>query len=96
MNDFTPRVTGLTGSEDDVSRVARLYRVYFRPARTTGLDSVSSDQKVKDGDYLMDHSTFVFLVDPHGRYVTHFGRESKPERSASLILDAMESYAANS
>jgi protein SCO1/2 len=92
LADFNSHIKGLTGSEEEVARVARQYRVYYRPARTTGSTNQQNSLGIREGEYLMDHSTFVFLVDPKGRYVTHFGRESLPERSASTILDAMDSY----
>lgn len=66
--------------------MAKKYRVYFRPAKTGGSETT------KSGDYLVDHSIFIFLVDPEGRYVTHFGRESTPDRCAKVIIDALESW----
>jgi protein SCO1/2 len=75
----------LTGSKEEIKAIARKYRIYFRPAKT------SSDNNDKS-DYLVDHSIFFFLVDPEGHYVTHFGRESSPERCAKIITDALSSW----
>ena len=75
---------GLTGTKEAVKAVARKYRIYFRPARTS--ETLSKD------DYLVDHSIFLFLVDPEGNYVTHFGRESPPQRCAAVIVDALRSW----
>lgn len=60
---FGPDVTGLTGTSAQIASVTDRYHVYY--------------QKVpygKQGRYMMDHSTFVFLLDREGRYVDHFGR----------------------
>ena len=38
-------------------------------------------------DYLMDHSSFVFLMDPAGRYVTHFTHATKPDRMAETLKE---------
>lgn len=82
--DFHPDFVGLTGNKEDVKETAKKYRVYYRPARTGGTASAK--------DYLVDHSIFIFLIDPTGKYVTHFGRESPPERCSGIILDALNSW----
>ncbi|MBL6080121.1 SCO family protein [Belnapia sp. T18] len=52
---FHPRLIGLTGSAAHVAQAARAYRVYYARARPG------------DGDgYLMDHSSFIYLLDPDG------------------------------
>lgn len=58
---FDPRMLGLSGSAAEVAAVAKEYRVFFR--------------KIPSGDpsqYFMEHSSYVFLMDPQGRYVTLF------------------------
>jgi len=54
---FDPRITPLTGSREQVDAVVKSYRVY---ARKVPLD---------DGDYTMDHSAAVFLMDAENRFV---------------------------
>ncbi|MBM3502335.1 MAG: SCO family protein [Alphaproteobacteria bacterium] len=58
---FHPRQVALTGSLEQTKAIARSYGVYFGRARDSG-----------STDYLMDHSSLVFLMGPDGRYVTHF------------------------
>lgn len=74
---FDPRLVALTGSEDEVRAAARAYRVYYHKAEAGG------DTK----DYLVDHSTFVYLMGPDGRYRTHFGIDASPEAMADAIGD---------
>ena len=62
MANFNPRLIGLTGSEDDIAKVAKAYRVFYRKV----------DQTDPQIPYLMDHSTLIYLMDPDGSYVTHF------------------------
>jgi protein SCO1/2 len=70
---FHPRLVALTGSDDEVSEAARAYRVYYhRP-----------DEEVDA--YLVDHSTFVYLMGPDGSYRTHFGIDASPEAMAEAI-----------
>jgi cytochrome oxidase Cu insertion factor (SCO1/SenC/PrrC family) len=70
---FHPRLVALTGSEEEVREAARAYRVYYHVPE-------------EDGDaYLVDHSTFVYLMGPDGSYRTHFGIDAAPEAMAEAI-----------
>ena len=68
---FSPRLVGLTGTEDQVTAAAKAYRVYF--------NKVEQDQP---DAYLMDHSTFIYLMGPDGEYRRHFGANAPPEELA--------------
>ena len=70
---FTPHLVALTGSAEQVAQAARGYKIYY--------------QKVaqKNGDYLMDHSSFVFLMGRDGRYLAHFTPDSSPDTIARTI-----------
>jgi protein SCO1/2 len=57
-----------------VAEAARRYRVYFARAR-------SADTT----DYLMDHSSFIYLTGPDGRVRTLF----RPEMSVEQITAAV-------
>lgn len=52
----TERVTGITGEPEAVREMARGYSVYFK---RIALD---------DGDYTMDHTASIFLLDASGRF----------------------------
>jgi protein SCO1/2 len=54
---FDKRIIPLTGSVEQVSEVVKAYRVY---AKKVPLD---------DGDYTMDHSAAVFLMNADNRFV---------------------------
>lgn len=82
LRDFHPSIIGITGPLDLVKEAARLFRVYFKAAKTGASDS----------DYLVDHTIFYYLMDPEGKYVTHFGREHHPEDVAQSIVELVEQY----
>jgi cytochrome oxidase Cu insertion factor (SCO1/SenC/PrrC family) len=69
VSNFHPRMVGLTGSDADIAAVAKAYRVYYAKAKGT------ENQK----DYLMDHTTILYLMGPDGKFVKHFtyGTEAK-------------------
>ena len=75
VGNFHPRMMGLTGTEVQIAKAARAYRVYYAKSK----DNDSST------DYLMDHSSIVFLMDPEGVYVTHFTHTTEPERMAEAL-----------
>lgn len=64
VSNFHPRMVGLTGSPEDIASVAKAYRVYYAKAKPA--------EGSAPGDYLMDHSTILYLMGPDGRFVKHF------------------------
>lgn len=53
---FSPRLVGLTGTPEAIAAAARAYRVYYAPHRTGA----------GPGDYTMDHSSILYLMDRQG------------------------------
>jgi len=58
---FDDRLIGLTGTAEQIAAIARAYRVYY--AKVTPPGSTT---------YLMDHSSFLYLMAPDGRFSTLF------------------------
>ena len=52
---FSPRLIGLTGSEEQVAAAAKAFAAYYQRGADTG-----------DGGYLMDHSRIAYLMGPKG------------------------------
>ncbi|PWC43478.1 SCO family protein [Azospirillum sp. TSO22-1] len=71
---FHPRLVGLTGTPDEVRTVAREYRVYAAKAPGSSGEA-----------YLMDHSSFVYLMGPDGKFVAVFPGGTGPEKMAADI-----------
>ncbi len=68
-----PRMIGLTGTEDQIRAATQAYKVYFRI------------QPSGDEFYLVDHSTFTYLVLPEAGFVEFFRRETTPDEMADRI-----------
>lgn len=64
LQDFHPSLIGLVGSYEETKAICKAYRVYF---------STPPDADPK-GDYLVDHSIFVYLMDPEGQFMEAFGQ----------------------
>jgi cytochrome oxidase Cu insertion factor (SCO1/SenC/PrrC family) len=78
--NFHPRLVGLTGSSEDVAQVAKAYRVYYAKAKG------SENQ----ADYLMDHSTILYLMGPDGKFVKHFTYGTEAEGLAEGLRAAIQ------
>ena len=86
---FNPNIVGLTGTPAEVASAAKAYRVYFRKVGS------ESDK----GDYTVDHSAFIYLMDGQGNYVTHFTFASTSDVILAAItkhLNAVKSAKASS
>lgn len=72
--NFGPRLVALTGDEEAIASVAREYRFYY--AKTD----------VKSGtDYMMNHSSAIYLMGPDGRYLDHFAHDVSAAQMSSEI-----------
>lgn len=76
-NDAFPKqVVGLTGSPEQVDAAAKAYHVYY--------------QKQGEGaDYLVNHASYTYLMDPKGRFVCVLPYELTPDQTAQKIAAAM-------
>ena len=73
LSSFDPHLRGLTGSAAAVDAVAKAYRVYYRKVPLEG------------GDYTMDHTAIVYLMDKEGRFVAPVNmRRTVSELTADL------------
>ena len=79
---FHERLVGLTGTEDEVREVATNYRVFFKR---------SDDPNYTY--YLMDHTSFVYLLAPTGEIASMFRYGTPPEDIAATIRQHMNSPA---
>ncbi len=78
VSNFSPRLVGLTGTPEEIKAAATAYRVYYAKADKSAGDA-----------YLMDHSTFIYLMDPNGEYVTHFAYGISADQLAERIAKAV-------
>src|SRR3546814_17283794 len=53
---FHPRLLALTGTLEEVADAAKAYRIYYQKVEETDAS-----------DYLMDHSSVIYLMAPEGR-----------------------------
>jgi len=77
VENFSPRLVGLTGTPEQVATAAKAYRVYYKKSGDTA-----------SANYLMDHSSILYLMDGNGRFVTHFTYTTDAKGLAEALLAA--------
>lgn len=75
MRNFHPAIAGLTGSPDQIKQVAEAYRVYYAKAPLSEAP----------GDYTMNHTSYIYVIDCEGRYIRHISVGTKPEEIAEIL-----------
>jgi protein SCO1 len=71
LSSFDPHLRGATGDRAAVDAVEKAYRVYAKKIAT------------ESGDYTMDHTALVYLMDKQGRFVAPFSLKRRPEDAAA-------------
>ncbi|KAI9019250.1 SCO1/SenC-domain-containing protein, partial [Phycomyces nitens] len=81
VKDFHPDLIGLTGSQEEIRKVAKLFRVY-----------VSSPPQAGDDDYLVDHSIFFYLMSPEGVFLDCYSQNATPESVLASFKKHFKEY----
>lgn len=74
VKSFNPRFVALGGTEAEVRRVALSYKVYFEKVKQPG-----------SSYYLIDHTSFTYLLDGEGRYVGYFPPGTSGKRMSEQV-----------
>lgn len=79
LSAFDPRILGLTGTPDEIARIAKDYRVFYRKVPTEG------------GDYTMDHTASVYLMNGKGQLVGTIAFEEDRKTQVAKLKRLAES-----
>jgi protein SCO1/2 len=71
LSSFDPHLKGLTGDTKAVAKALSEYRVYAKKV------------PLKNGDYTMDHTALVYLMDRDGKFVAPFNLKQTPQQAAA-------------
>jgi len=75
---WSPYWKWLTGTEEEVSKIAKSFRLYYSVPET------------EDDDYLVDHSIFFFLLDREGKMLEYYGQKVTDVELATRITVDIE------
>jgi protein SCO1 len=76
LENFDPRIIGLTGDNEKITAIAKAFRAYAK--MVPGKNS---------SDYTVDHAGIVYLMDKRGKFVRTFNLQKSP-REAARELEA--------
>jgi protein SCO1/2 len=76
-SNFDPRIIGLSGDRAELDAMHAAYRVYARKVPTPS------------GDYTMDHSAVIYLMDRDGRFARSFNLDRPPADAAKDLAAAL-------
>jgi protein SCO1 len=76
LAEYHSKFIGLTGDEAEIKKVADKFKVFF---------SVSAGSDASKDDYILDHTSLVYIMDKNGDYKTHFHLDTKPEEMIEYI-----------
>ena len=62
MENFDKSITALTGTNQEIKNVLRKFKIYVKMNKSSPIDD----------DYLIDHSSLIFLLDKNDRYIKLF------------------------
>jgi len=74
---YGDRLIGLTGSEAQIRQAAKAYRIHRR--------KITPADPEPGNDYLVSHSSLVYLMDPDGKFLTFFPYDTDAETMADAI-----------
>ncbi len=83
VSNVSQRITGISGAPDKVMAMVKSFRVYAK--------KVPVDEKDPNGDYTMDHTASVFLLDSAGRFKGTIAYGENPDVAVKKLQNLMKS-----
>ena len=62
MENFDQSFSALTGSNEEIKKVLKKFKIYVKINKSSPIDK----------DYLIDHSSLIFLLDKNDNYIKFF------------------------
>ena len=62
MENFDQSFSALTGSNEEIKKVLKKFKIYVKINKSSPIDK----------DYLIDHSSLIFLIDKNDNYIKFF------------------------
>lgn len=82
LEEFHPRLVGLTGTPEQIKQVSRAYRVYFNEDIRT---------RTSEQDYLIDHSIIHYFMGKDGKFLEFFGKnmtaQEMKDKMKTIIME---------
>lgn len=77
--NFHPKLIMLTGTPTEIASIMKDYKVYAAKAKPNGTSA----------DYLMDHTSLIYLIDRRGNFIKSFPHTIAPEELSGMIISLL-------
>ena len=77
-SNFHPQLLALSGTPEQVAEAAASYRVFYAPT-----------QEPDDPNFLVEHTSLLYVMGPDGRYVTHISHTSSVEEIVAKLREVL-------
>ena len=77
VKSFDPRIAGLTGTTAQIAVAAKSFNMFYER------------RDPDDGDYVYDHTTLIYLVDPDGRFAKALTGDAGAQQIAEALAMSM-------
>ena len=81
VKEFHPKLVGLTGTPQEIESVCKRFRIYYSKPSAKVRDGI-----VEDEFYLMDHSAYMYLMDPNNKCVDYFSQAEPSDIIAQRVI----------
>jgi len=81
LKEFHPRLVGLTGTNEQVKKAAKTFRVYY-----------SKPIEDDSDDYLVDHTIIMYLMDPEWNFTQYYGQFMTAQEMADGMVKEVAQY----
>lgn len=80
MTSFHKKIRALTGTPAEIQKAAHAYKVFYRKVKSQ-----------EHTDYVVDHSSIIYLMNPQGVLIRHFNHETPVQTLIQEIKTALHS-----
>ena len=80
LTDYKIDLIGVTGTTEEIEKMAKNFKVYY--------NKMEAENEL--GDYNVDHSTYMFIMDDNGEFVKLLHSGDDVETSVKILSDVLE------
>jgi protein SCO1/2 len=89
LKDFNPQTVGLTGTKEELEKVLKDYKAYAARQEAAKKDHEAHGEG-HEHNYVMNHSSLVYLMGKNGEYVTHFSQDEPEQKMVETLRKQLQ------